>query len=274
MREEWRFPNRATPVGSSAYYSVRFAPAPLRDDLAAVLAWHREVRSIVNEVSDPGVARMKLQWWREELERTYVGQPRHPLSEVLRPVVERHRLPADTFRQMADGVESEILRRQPADRRDLEDTCKRNLGALFELLTRCYGPIDPDLMDTASGAGAYCARIYLIRDSGALVRKGHHVFRSDLLREQGISTGAFVGPDRHTSLPGLLAAAARDARSAMPPRDRIRLLPATVRIRVAILDSLLDELEHSDFDLADQRIGLTPLRKLWLAWRENRRRQA
>ena len=48
-------------------------------------------------------------------------------------------------------------------------------------------------------------------------------------------------------------------------------MPACIRARTLILESLLRELETDGFDVADQRIGLTPLRKLWLAWRESRR---
>jgi phytoene synthase len=43
-------------------------------------------------------------------------------------------------------------------------------------------------------------------------------------------------------------------------------------VRASILSVLLEELERSGFDLADQRVGLTPLRKLWIAWRESRRK--
>ena len=87
MRNEWLFPNRATPPGSSAYYSVRFAPLRLRHDLAAVLAWRHEVRAILEEVSDPGVARLKLNWWIEEMERTGIVGPAETNGnrEVLAP---------------------------------------------------------------------------------------------------------------------------------------------------------------------------------------------
>jgi 15-cis-phytoene synthase len=37
------------------------------------------------------------------------------------------------------------------------------------------------------------------------------------------------------------------------------------------METLLDEIEGDCFDVADRRIELTPLRKLWLAWRESRR---
>jgi phytoene synthase len=35
----------------------------------------------------------------------------------------------------------------------------------------------------------------------------------------------------------------------------------------AIYVSLLDEIEREDFQILQQRIALTPLRKLWIAWK-------
>jgi phytoene synthase len=273
MREEWLYPNRATPPGSSAYYSVRFAPMRLRHDLAALLAWRHQVRAILDEVSDPGVARLKLQWWREELERTGAGEPRHPLSRLLGPVLARHRLPVEPFRQMADEVEAEILRRQPEDEPALAAACRRDQGALFELMCRCHGAADTERLNTARRLGAYCSRVYRIRDSGALVRRGRAVFPADRLRAQGLSAEALTERAHRKGLPELLAASAREARSALPPADLVSRLPGSLRVRSAVLSALLDELERAGFDLADKRVGLTPLRKLWIGWRESRQRQ-
>jgi len=35
----------------------------------------------------------------------------------------------------------------------------------------------------------------------------------------------------------------------------------------AIYATLLDEIEREDFRVLHQRVALTPLRKLWIAWR-------
>jgi phytoene/squalene synthetase len=44
------------------------------------------------------------------------------------------------------------------------------------------------------------------------------------------------------------------------------LTPA-IRVQLRLHQALLNVLERSGFDVVDQRIGLTPLRKFWLAWR-------
>lgn len=271
MREEWLFPNRATPPGSSAYYSVRFAPAALRDDVAALLAWRREVRAILEEVSDPGVARRKLQWWREELARTYAGDPRHPLSRVLQPAVERHGLPASRFEQIADGVEAELRGHQPADEAAMDRACDADQGALFELIARCHGLDGERALESARGLGRFCAHVYLIRNSGALVRRGRPILPVERLRPHGLSAEALTRQEHGNRLPALLAGAAKQARDGLAALGGVAHLPACTRVRAAILDALLAELARVGFDVADRRIGLTPVRKLWLGWRESRR---
>jgi len=271
MREQWRFPNRATPPGSSAYYSVRFAPAARRDHLAALLAWRHQVRAILHEVSDPGVARLKLQWWREELGRTFAGEPRHPLSQVLAPLLDARRLAPEPFRRIAERVEAEILRRQPADEAELTAACEDDLGALFELLAACEGAEERESLAAARRLGGFCTRVYLIRDSGALARQGRAPLPADRLRALGLSQQALTQAHHRERLPELLAPAAAAARAAQDATEQAPRLPVTLRIRGRILAALLGELERADLDLAEQRIGLTPVRKLWLAWREARR---
>lgn len=267
----WGFPNPATPPGSSTYYSIRFAPAGLRDDLAAVTAWRDQVRGILTEVSDPGVARVKLQWWRDELLRTQAGEPRHPLSQALAPVMARHRLPAQGFLDMADQVQSDLDRDQPADSAALEGACERDLGALFELLARCEGQETPVHLASARALGGFCTQVYLIRDSGLLRRRGRAFLPADRLAAAGLSADALALPEAADRLPGLLAGAATAALAWRDRRVGEAGLPVALRVRGRILSALLEALESEGFDLAQRRVGLTPLRKLWLAWREARR---
>jgi len=269
--DAWRFPNQATPLGSSTYYSLRFAPRELRDDLAVLSAWRDQIRAIPDRVAEPGLARIKLQWWREELERIFAGTPHHPLSRALGPVLERHGLPQAPFADMADQVEAEILRYQPATEADPDAACERDLGALFELIARCHGLSDVDVLGAARRLGGFCAQVYLIRDSGILARRGRALFPSEQLGALGLSNEALGRREYRDRLPELLAPAADRAKARLAASGPDRDLPVCIRVRVRILASLLEELAGAGFAVADRRIGLTPLRKLWLAWRESRR---
>ena len=105
MPEEFRFPNIATPPGSSAYYLVRFSPPGLRDRQAVLFAWRRELQRLLNS-SDPGVARIKLDYWRRELQPAQRAQSRHPLAQLIHALLSDE---ASRLIDLADLTEQEIL---------------------------------------------------------------------------------------------------------------------------------------------------------------------
>ena len=264
--EHWRFPNRATPPGSSAYYSIRFAPPPLRDTLAALFGWRDELRRVLDEVSEPGVAHLKLDWWRDETRHAVKGTPRHPLSHALAPAVAAHALPVEPFLDLVNRVEAELGRERSSDQLAQQQADQQDRGALFELICRCHDETDRHPLTTARRAGAWCQQVRRLRDGGLLLRRGREVVPEDRLRAAGLSHEALTSQEQRCRLPELLLPMADALRDERPARSDLSRLPRVLRIQVRIHDALLGELARSNFAVVDQRIGLTPLRKLLLAW--------
>jgi phytoene synthase len=246
MAEDRGFPNAATPLGSSAYYSVRLSPAALHDSLALLLAVHKTLGDIAVEVSDPGVARLKLQWWREELQRSFAGNPQHPLTRELIPVIEASDLPREPFLQQAEQVESRIRGIRTADFSELERWLDLGQGALAELMARRHGVSDGPRIRQARRCGVFWGGVYLLRDRGADRRRGF----------DPLPRGA-----------GPMSRWGEHLRSLEPAEAETANLPPAIAIRSRILGVLLREIADTGFDVEDQHIGLPPLRKLWVAWR-------
>ncbi len=68
------------PADTDLYYSLIFADTSRRAGGFALHALAAEIDAIQRSVSDPGIARVKLAWWHEELTRLDAGRPRHPLT--------------------------------------------------------------------------------------------------------------------------------------------------------------------------------------------------
>ena len=265
---EWRFPNPATPTGSAAYYSVRFSTPGRRDLLAALFAWRHQVHAVLNQVSDPAVARIKLDWWRSEAQQSLAGEPRHPLSRLIAAETGPEALPAEPFLAIA-GVVDEALRRQhSADLQAQRHRDEADLGALFELLA--HGAQAPSESLLARRAGGWCAGVRRLRDAGLLARRGREVLPADRLRAAGLDADSLASAEQRARLPQMLAPLAGSLHAARPAAEDRARLPPVLRAQLRIHAALLDELERSGFAVAEQRIGLTPLRKLWLAWRATR----
>jgi len=271
MPGDWGFPNPATPPGSSTYYSLRLAPTSRRDGLAALYGWRYQLQAVLNQVTDTAVAVAKLRWWQDELARTVAGTGSHPLSRQLGPIINQHGLPTAPFLAMTRGAAAIIERRQPPDPDALTAAAVQDLGALFELLTGAAGNPSPAQLDRARRLGAYTTLVYQIRDCGWLLRRERYEFVStQQLTARGLNAADLSRPTHRHHLPAILSELAAHARRLRGARREADGLSTPIRIRVRLADLLLDELAAGAFDLADQRIALTPLRKFWHAWRESR----
>ncbi len=253
--------NAATP-GSSAYYSLRFSAPQRRPALAVLLAWHKQIRAIPANCRDPGVARLKLQWWRDELQRAAQARAQHPLAQAMAPLMARWQLPLDSLQAIITAAEATALKQQAADSRALRRQAEADLGQLFELLGRCHGIDEAKRLAGFRALGGYCALVYLIRDFGADLRRGFNPLPADW---PDSARHALTDDYRHG-----LADLAQLARDSYPASCTAQQCPPALAVRGAILGDLLTELEKAAFAVIEQRICLTPLRKLWLGWRASR----
>ena len=92
------FPNAATPVGSIPYYAIRFSPAEQRNGLAARYSWLHEIDRIISTIKDPGVARLKLDWWHKEWTQALSGSATHPVTIACEKALPRNAT------NMIDGI--------------------------------------------------------------------------------------------------------------------------------------------------------------------------
>jgi phytoene synthase len=243
---------------------VRFAPPRLQDGLALVLAWHREQRDVLLDCRDPGVARLKLQWWRDELQRAYAGTAQHPLLRDLTPYLPG--LPSAPMLAMSEAAEAEVRGARPADLPDLAARARQDQGSLFELLGRLQGLTDPAGLEELRRLGAYCGLVCLVRDLGSLVRRGRNPLSRDLWPQEEIH------PDQGQALRPALETLVAHARGLRALRHGPAPLPACPAVLTDLRTALLAELERAGLPVLQQRIDLTPLYKLWRAWRTSRAR--
>lgn len=74
--------------GSSFYYSFLFLDKNKRNAITALYAFCREVDDIVDGTMDEYVARSKLSWWAEEIEKMWAGTSQHPVTLALQNFIQ------------------------------------------------------------------------------------------------------------------------------------------------------------------------------------------
>jgi len=91
------------------YWSTLFAPAAHRYALITLYAFAIEMKRIRFIVSDPALAQIRLQWWREGLEGKRASEfASAPLGQALGDVVKRYQLPMSPLLRLIDMREQEI----------------------------------------------------------------------------------------------------------------------------------------------------------------------
>src|SRR5687767_11762658 len=96
---------KAVQSGSSFYYSFLFLPSERRRAITALYAFCREVDDVVDECSDPSLARTKLAWWRQEVGAMLSGTPTHPVMLALQPHMAPYALEGKHLQAIIDGME-------------------------------------------------------------------------------------------------------------------------------------------------------------------------
>ena len=264
--------SKAAQSGSSFYYSFLFLPPERRRAITALYAFCREVDDAVDEPSDASAARAALEWWRGEVARLFAGRPQHPVTRALAPWTGLFNIGAPQLNEIMDGLEMDLTQTRFLDFAALKLYCHRVAGVVGALAAGIFGYRNAGTLEYADRLGLAFQLTNIIRDVGEDARKGRVYLPIDELREFGV-TAADVLNARYTEafvrLMRFQAERARrcydEALALLPPEDRRAQRPGLVM--AAIYRTLLDEIAEDGFQVLKQRIALTPVRKLWIAWR-------
>jgi phytoene synthase len=263
---------KAAQSGSSFYYSFLFLPAEKRRAITALYAFCREVDDVADEVRDAGVARAKLAWWRTEVANLFAGHPQHPVTRALAPFVAPCGLDAARLNEIIDGMEMDLTHHRYADFESLQLYCHRAAGVVGQLSASIFGYSNPSTLEYAESLGIAFQLTNIIRDVGEDARRDRVYLPADELARFGLDAADILarrGDERFRSLMAFQAerAIARydDAMRRLAPEDRRNQRAGL--IMAAIYRALLEEIRGDGFRVLDRRIALTPIRKLWIAWK-------
>ena len=264
--------NKAAASGSSFYYSFLFLPPERRRAITALYAFCREVDDAVDETTEPDMARAKLAWWRTEVARIYEGEPGHPVARALAPVVRGFDLPQEHFHEIIDGMEMDLAGTRYADFRSLQLYCYRVASVVGLMAAEIFGYRDRRTLKYAHDLGLAFQLTNIIRDVGEDARRGRIYLPLDELARFEVGEAEVLEArtsDRFRRLMEFQWQRAEQfyaqAMAALPQEDRAAQRPGLVM--AAIYRALLEEIRRDGFPVLSQRTSLTPLRKLWIAWK-------
>ena len=263
---------KAAGSGSSFYYSFLFLPPERRRAITALYAFCREVDDVVDECTEPQVAHTKLAWWRNEIANLYADKPNHPVSRALHPHLKAFKIEKEHLLEIIAGMEMDLTQTRYLDFAGLEKYCYHVAGAVGLLAAGIFGYANSRTLEYAKSLGTAFQLTNIIRDVGEDARKNRIYLPMEDLRAFEVTAQEILSGTHSGKFTKLMEFETRRAESyyqkamtALPQEDR-RSQRAGL-IMAAIYRSTLAEIERDGFKVLDRRTSLTPLRKLWIAWK-------
>jgi len=263
---------KAAASGSSFYYAFLFLPPPKRAAITAFYAFCREVDDVVDDVADPSVAASKLAWWAGEVGQLFAGKPSHPVMRELQPHIEPYNITAAHLTAVIEGCQMDLQQNRYLDYPALERYCHLVAGVVGEVAARIFGQTTDLTTAYAHAMGQAFQLTNIIRDVGEDAMRGRiylpvnelqqfDVKANDILKrvysEQFVALMQFQADRAHQLYDQALAM--------LPAQDKRTQKPGLMMAN--IYRALLREIERDGFQVLHQRTSLTPIRKLWLAWK-------
>jgi len=245
-------------------------PAPRRRALHAVYAFCRLADDIADDPELKGDRRRLLERWRRELSDAFRGKATHPVGVALGDAVARFRLPEETFLELLEGVESDLLGRPMERFEDLQRYCSQVASTVGRLVVRILEFRNPRSLEYALELGIAVQLTNVLRDVGPDAAAGRiYLAREDMDRMGVRPEWIGVAPlcEELRLLLALYAERARihydRARELLPAEDAQRLRPAQAMGN--IYRSLLEEVHARGFPCGQQAVQLSRRRRLGIA---------
>ena len=263
---------KAAASGSSFYYAFLFLPKDRRAAITAFYAFCREVDDVVDEVTDPGVAHTKLQWWQSEVSQSFAGRPTHPVMQALMPGAAQFGIEARHLQAVIEGCQMDLAQSRYLDFAGLTTYAHLVAGVVGEVAARIFGQHEAATTAYAHQLGLAFQLTNIIRDVGEDALRGRIYLPVSELQQFDVKAHEILKrqySERFTALMKFQTERALalydEALALLPAADRRSQKPGLMM--ASIYRTLLHEIARDGYQVLHQRISLTPLRKFWLAWK-------
>ncbi len=259
--------------GSSFYWAMRLLPSERRHAMFALYAFCREVDDIADGAGHADEKRARLQNWRENIERLFAGQPKHPVARALLDPVRRYALSKDDFLLVIEGMEMDAEDSvRITDMDALRDYCDHVACAVGRLSTRIFGLSEDRGAELADALGQALQLTNILRDLDEDARSDRLYLPQSLLRVHGIadsSPAAAFADARFFAVCDEVARVAQrkfeETAVILNSCERRRVRPA--RLMMESYRRLLVRLMRRGWQRRNERMSLPLMRKLWIVFR-------
>lgn len=250
-------------ASTSFYWAMRLLPRERREAIFAVYAFCREVDDIADDDGlSPEERRQGLDFWREEIDRLFMGNPEHRISKSLVHGMTVFELRKQDFIAVIDGMEMDANTVIRAPHRDVFDVyCDRVACAVGRLCVHIFGEPGEKGHVLANAEGRALQITNILRDVQEDAERGRLYLPLELLHSRNIFATDPNEVLRHPEYPGAWRTLASEAAGwyhkaeiAMEACDPKAMKAA--RIMLEVYKANLERMRMlSDREIADPKVS-------------------
>jgi len=263
--------NKAIPDGSNLYYATIFETGRNKAIIICLHALLYELTDIIYACSDPGIARIKLGWWQEEIARLFNKQPRHPVTKQIKECITLDQNLKSTFDNIIECFDKFVFIEQPNSLETILSLYESTAGKIWQQCGYQLHPAETDSLVLTRKTGTIVQFISCLQQANTFINETRcivpdiYVNKSDLL-------GFRINPvNKRLNQKEVFSPLLLDLKTML---DEMYKKLATKNnpdfqhglILNRLTEKTCDEILRDGCNLLDNNISLTPLRKLWIAW--------
>jgi 15-cis-phytoene synthase len=203
------------------FLTALFAPPDRRDALLTLYAFNHELARAREVASEPPLALIRLQWWREVVE----GEPkRHEVAQPLSEAIAAGILKPPLLLPMIEAREAEAY----GDFETLTDWRAWMLAGAGGLAVAAASALGAPVPEVFRPFGAAYGVAGVLRATGVLASQGTCLLPRDLLARHGLSPEAFIGDPGAAAGRAALEDVRREGRTLLAEAAKVSLPGAAI----------------------------------------------
>ncbi len=264
--------NKAAPDGSNLYYANVFESTEVKIRIITLHAFLNELSDIIYECSDPGVARIKLKWWQEEIDRLFNKQARHPVTKQMQECINLNSDLKSSFDTAIDFFNHFIFIEQPDSLEAILSLYKSTTGEVWYQCGQQLNCDKTDSLDNLREMGSVINFINCLQQTNTYINESRCIIPSHYATHTQLLNLRTDTVKKHSTQKDIFSPLLIDLKTRLDKTYKKLSTEDSATLRHGLILNRLtyktcDEILGDGCNLLDRNISLTPLRKLWIAWR-------
>ncbi len=263
--------NKAIPDGSNLYYATLFEEDNNKAIIIGLHAFLYELTDIIQECSDPGIARVKLHWWQEEIERLFQQQPRHPITKYLNEYFTLDQDIKASFNSIINNFDNFLFIDQTESLATILTLYNSTAGEIWHLCGVQLGATETLSLEHYRNIGSVYHYLRCLQAPNTYITESRCIIPKHIINQDDLLNLKFETQNNSINQTDIFSPLITEIKkllkenyTGLHKNDFSALKQGLILNRLAL--KTCDEILNDGCKLLSTNTSLTPLRKLWLAW--------